>query len=261
MRLITWNINSVRLRIELLARLVEETKPDIVCLQETKVEDALFPGKRIAEMGLPHQAIWGQKSYNGVAILARQPVSDIQRFDRAGKSDCRHVAATVEGIGIHCLYIPSGGDVPDPSVNEKFAHKLAFVEELTTWGPTATKPSEPVIWCGDFNIAPLEHDVWSHKELLDVVSHTPVEVEALTRMQASLGWIDVARHFVPASQKLYSWWSYRAKDWETSDRGRRLDHVWATPALGQKLKHHEVVRDARGWTQASDHAPVIVDFA
>jgi len=117
-----------------------------------------------------------------------------------------------------------------------------------------------MILVGDLNIAPLETDVWSHKQLLNVVSHTPVEVDALTDLQAGLGWIDAVRHRIPAEQRLYTWWSYRARDWALSDRGRRLDHVWVTPPLAGAVGAVEVLRQARGWEKASDHVPVIVDL-
>ncbi|MBZ0324829.1 MAG: exodeoxyribonuclease III, partial [Alphaproteobacteria bacterium] len=112
----------------------------------------------------------------------------------------------------------------------------------------------------DLNVAPLETDVWSHKQLLNVVSHTPVEVDHLDRLQASLGWIDAVRHFIPPENRLYSWWSYRARDWSASDRGRRLDHIWVTPDLRETLAGARVLRDVRGWDQPSDHAPVVCDL-
>jgi len=114
---------------------------------------------------------------------------------------------------------------------------------------------------GDLNIAPLEHDVWSHKALLKVVSHTPVEVDKLARAQAAGPWVDALRKFVPNSEKLYTWWSYRSPDWAKADRGRRLDHVWASPALGEAAVAMEVFRAARGWTRPSDHVPVKTTFS
>jgi len=261
-RIATWNINSVRLRLPLVLKLIAEQQPDVLCLQETKTVDDTFPLKELADQGYVHTHIQGMKSYNGVAILSRRPLADRRRYDRCAKADCRHIAAVVDGrFDLHNLYIPAGGDVPDPVVNDKFAHKLAFLDELTGWWPATLRPDQPAVLVGDLNIAPLEHDVWSHKQLLDVVSHTPVEVEKLAAMQASIGWVDAVRHFVPADRKLYSWWSYRAADWAASDRGRRLDHVWVTPALVGALKGQQVLREARGWEpKPSDHVPVIVDL-
>jgi len=115
-----------------------------------------------------------------------------------------------------------------------------------------------MVLVGDLNVAPLETDVWSHKQLLDVVSHTPVEVARLKRLGDAAGFVDAIRHFIPPEQRLYSWWSYRARDWTASDRGRRLDHIWVTPPLMGALMSAEVFKAARGWPSASDHVPVIV---
>lgn len=258
LRVATWNINSVRLRIDLLGRLAAEEQPDVICLQETKAEDKVFPHDAIEAMGYPHRLVQGMKSYNGVAILSRRPIEGGETYDRCGRSDCRHIMARIDGIELHCLYIPAGGDVPDAAVNDKFAHKLDFLREATDFFAPRARATMLV---GDLNIAPLEHDVWSHKQLLDVVSHTPLEVDLLTAMQASGSFVDAVRHFVPADQKLYSWWSYRAKDWAASDRGRRLDHVWVTPDLAPRLTGARILRDVRGWEKASDHVPVVVDLA
>ena len=261
MRIATWNINSVRLRIASLARLAQESGADAICLQETKCPDDKFPVQEIAEMGYPHQVIRGMKSYNGVAILSRLPLAGTDGRDWCGRQDCRHVSATLPGgIELHNFYVPSGGDVPDPEANDKFAHKLEFLCELAQWWREIAKPRARRVMVGDFNVAPLEADVWSHKQLLDVVSHTPVEVEHLDAVRAAHDWRDAVRHFVPATEKLYSWWSYRARDWRASDRGRRLDHIWVTPALLRKLAGAEILKDARDWPKASDHAPVIVEL-
>ncbi|HZH25826.1 MAG TPA: exodeoxyribonuclease III [Azospirillaceae bacterium] len=262
MRVCTWNINSVRLRLDLLLKLLDEHAPDVVCLQETKVVNDQFPLAAVRDRGYVHIHVSGMKAYNGVAILSRIPFRHTETPHWCGRTDCRHAAAVLEnGVEVHSLYIPSGGDIPDPAVNDKFAHKLQFLDELTAWWPTARSAERPMVLTGDLNIAPLEHDVWSHKELLDVVSHTPIEVEKLTAMQASIGWVDAVRRFVPADRKLYTWWSYRAQDWNASDRGRRLDHVWVTPPLAAGLKGYKVLREARGWEpKPSDHVPVLVDL-
>lgn len=260
MRIATWNINSVRLRLPLVKKLVEEATPDVICLQETKVVDDAFPRSAIEGLGYPHMAIRGMKGYNGVAILSREPIETIDDRRFCGRDDCRHVAAGINGFDLHCLYVPAGGDEPDPAVNDKFAHKLDFLDELNEWSRTLAKSARPTILAGDFNVAPLETDVWSHKQLLKVVSHTPVEVEKLDRAQSSGSWVDAVRHFIPPEEKLYSWWSYRARDWDASDRGRRLDHVWVSPELAGRLSGARVLRDARGWEQPSDHVPVIVDL-
>lgn len=265
LRLVTWNINSVRLRIGLVARLMAELKPDILCLQETKVEDRDFPHQGIAEIGFPHRLVRGTKGYNGVAILSRLPLEPLVTRDWCGRADARHVAARVnpggQPVTIHNFYVPAGGDIPDPKVNDKFAHKLKFLDEMAAWSKSGTGRGEATVLVGDLNIAPLPSDVWSHTALLKVVSHTPVEVARLSRIMEGRPWADAVRHFVPESQRLYTWWSYRAQDWAASDRGRRLDHVWVTPELKPMLRAAEVSRDARAWPRPSDHVPVAVTLA
>ena len=261
MRVATWNINSIRMRLHLLAQLAETEAPDVICLQETKVTDELFPLMDVQALGYPHVLFSGMKGYNGVAILSRLPFETTEKRDWCGRSDARHVFATLpDGTEVHNFYVPSGGDEPDPAVNDKFAHKLQFLDEMTDWFPAERDAGRPMVLVGDLNIAPLETDVWSHKQLLKVVSHTPVEVERLAKVQASAAWIDAVRHFIPPEERLYSWWSYRARDWSASDRGRRLDHVWVTPPLQSRLAGASVLREARGWEKASDHVPVLVDL-
>jgi exodeoxyribonuclease-3 len=266
MKLATWNINSVRLRMPLLREFMDEHQPDIVCLQETKTLDESFPMKHVRAAGYEHIHIQGMKSYNGVAILSRLPFVKTQRHDRVGRSDCRHISVSVESskykkpVDIHCLYVPAGGDEPDVAVNDKFAHKLDFVDEVGAWFESEYDQDHPVVAVGDFNIAPREHDVWSHKQLLKVISHTPIEVEKLGRMQERLGWQDAIRHFVPDEEKCYTWWSYRNRDWKKSNRGRRLDHIWVTKPLMPALQSHEILTHGRDWVKPSDHVPVMIDL-
>lgn len=251
----------MRLRCESVLKVLKELRPDIVCLQETKCPDDLFPHDGFNDMGYRYRHIHGMKGYNGVAILSRHPFEQGDIYHRVKKQDCRHIAVTVKGVRIHNLYIPAGGDIPDPKVNEKFAHKLAFVDEMAGWFKKTHIPDMPMIAAGDFNIAPLEHDVWSHKQLLDVVSHTPVEVEKITRMYQSLSWHDAVRHFVPDDQKCYTWWSYRNQDWKKSNRGRRLDHIWVTKPLVRGLKSHQIYQNTRDWDKPSDHVPVMLEMS
>jgi exodeoxyribonuclease III len=261
MRIATWNINSVRLRFPIVKRLLQKHKVDVLCLQETKSPDEFFPLDDFKAIGYEHVHFHGMKSYNGVAIISRIPLSSHEIHHRCNKQDCRHIAATLpNGAELHCVYIPAGGDIPDPAVNDKFKHKLDFVDELRDWWPSARSAKKPMILVGDLNIAPLETDVWSHKQLLKIVSHTPIEVEKFTAMQKSIGWVDAVRHFVPEQEKLFTWWSYRNQDWRLSNRGRRLDHIWVTKPLEKTLKRAEVIMDARDWPTPSDHVPVIVDF-
>ena len=262
MKIVTWNINSVRIRLDSIKRLAEILDPDVICLQETKVVDELFPASDIADIGYPHQVIRGMKSYNGVAILSRVPIAEADSRDWCGQSDCRHVCAVLpDGTNLHNFYIPAGGDIPDPGKNDKFAHKLQFLDELTKWGGQLKKSKKRHIMVGDFNIAPSEADVWSHKQLLRVVSHTPIEVENMERMMAAADWRDAVRHIYGEDEILYSWWSYRARDWAASNRGRRLDHIWVSPNLVERLKSADILREARGWDKASDHVPVAIELA
>ena len=262
LRIATWNINSVRIRIPLLKRLVDQARPDIICLQETKVEDALFPLEELKALGYPYVVFSGQKGYNGVAILSKVKLGEPQSFQLAGMDHKRHIAASLpDGTVLHNFYVPAGGDIPDPDQNPAYGFKLKFVEEMTDWSKKLGKKPQNSIIVGDFNIAPLEHDVWSHKQLLGVVSHTPPEVERLDALKDSQGWCDVGRHFTPHGEKLYSWWSYRNRDWKASNRGRRLDHIWVTPQLSGALKSYSTLRDARDWERPSDHVPIMMDIA
>ena len=259
MKIATWNINSVRLREPIVLKFLAEHAPDVLCLQETKSPDDKFPHDGLEAAGYVHRAVRGEKGYNGVAILSKHPIEESGHRLFCGKEDCRHISARINGVTVHNFYVPAGGDVPDREKNEKFGHKLDFVDEMTAWfGAGGDAPDGPSVLVGDLNIAPMEHDVWSHKQLLKVVSHTPVEVDKLNATLASRDWVDVARAFVPAEEKLYSWWSYRAKDWDAADKGRRLDHIWVTPDLRDGLSGYEVLRAARGWEKPSDHAPVMV---
>ena len=255
LRIATWNITSLRLRLKLLPGLIEALRPDVLCLQETKVPDDLFPMDDVQALGLPHVLHWGMKGYNGVAIFSRLPITRIEAPDWCDKDDSRHIAGVLEnGVTIHNFYVPAGGDIPDRDENPKFGHKLDFIAQARAHF-AANRPSRAVL-VGDLNIAPLEHDVWSHKQLLNVVSHTPIETEGLLAWQAE-GWHDAVRQFVPPSEKLYTWWSYRNRDWRASNRGRRLDHVWTTPDL--TAISQEILVDARDWEQSSDHVPVCVE--
>ena len=254
----TWNINSLRLRAGLVADFLKREAPDILCLQETKSPVEKIPFEVFAAAGYGHAVARGQKGYNGVAILARVAIEDAGQVDFCAKGDARHVAARLPGgVTLHNFYLPSGGDVPDPEANPKFAHKLAFLDQMCAWGAALGGPE---ILVGDLNIAPLEADVWSHKQLLRVVSHTPVEVEALGRVQAAGGWSDVTRSHIPAPEKLYSWWSYRARDWAEADRGRRLDHIWTRGGIAAVPGSSRILRDWRGVERPSDHVPVLAAF-
>ncbi len=258
----TWNINSVRLRIGLVERFLASEAPDILCLQETKTPDANFPSGPLRALGYHAIEIAGQKGYHGVAIVARVPIALVEKRLFCGKNDCRHVAVDVS-LGemqarLHNFYVPSGGDIPDVEANPKFAHKLAFLDEMRNW---LGSEAQPTILVGDLNVAPYENDVWSHRQMRRVVSHTPVECERLEAARKAGGLVDIMRRFVPRDEKLYTWWSYRARDWQASNRGRRLDHVWTSADIAPYVVALKVLSEARGWAQPSDHVPVIARFA
>ncbi|WP_420960695.1 exodeoxyribonuclease III [Brucella sp. IR073] len=259
----TWNINSVRLRLPLVERFLREYQPDVLCLQEIKCTDDLFPYEAFQALGYQHIAVSGQKGYHGVATLSRRPLEGIERKGFCNIVDCRHVSSVVTAGGkrlrIHNFYVPAGGDEPDPDINPKFAHKLGFIEEMKAILANTGDGCSSIL-VGDLNIAPLETDVWSHKQLLNVVSHTPVETEGLELARRLGGWSDLVRHHIAPEQKVFTWWSYRARDWEASDRGRRLDHIWGSPDLETDLASVTILREARGWDRPSDHVPVIAIF-
>ena len=259
----TWNINSVRLRIDLVAKFIKATRPDVLCLQETKCPDDRFPLKRVKRLGYEHVALNGQKGYHGVAVLSRLPFDHVSVRSFCGKSDSRHIAVTLgeraglrDPITLHNFYVPAGGDEPDADINPKFAHKLSFLDEMRDCAELRCGPDSRAILMGDLNVAPLEHDVWSHKQLLRVVSHTPIECEKLNAVLHGGGWIDATRHAVPAPAKLFTWWSYRSPDWAAANKGRRLDHIWLAPALVERIAGLTVSKEARGWAHPSDHVPV-----
>lgn len=263
LKIATWNVNSMRIREKMLAKFVNTHKPDVLCLQETKVDDPLFPHGIVRTLGFKHAVFTGEKSYNGVAILSKEPLKQLYTYDMIGNGQKRHIAAELpNGIQIHNFYVPAGGDIPDPEQNAKFDEKLRFVDAMKDWSAQEVKKNNKVVIVGDFNIAPLEHDVWSSKQLRDVVSHTGIEREKLMELLAlSGGWVDALRTLTPHEEKLYSWWSYRNKDWEKSNRGRRLDHIWLTPELKSSLKSGSIIREARNFESPSDHVPVVIELA
>ncbi|WEK45301.1 MAG: exodeoxyribonuclease III [Candidatus Andeanibacterium colombiense] len=261
-KIASWNINSVRLRMPIVERFLAEETPDVLCLQEIKTIEQTFPHKAFAELGYTHQVIHGQKGYHGVATVSRIPLREFSRHDWQDNGEARHVGVELLGPGqgmiLENVYVPAGGDEPDRTINLKFGQKLDFLERMTRWADMVDRPTLIV---GDFNIAPLESDVWNHKQLLKVVSHTPIEIETLQRFKDAHGWIDIGREHIQAPERYFSWWSYRNKDRHVADRGRRLDHMWASPELARQSVAHSVHEGARDWTQPSDHVPLVTEFA
>lgn len=262
MRIASWNVNSVRRRIDLVARFAQECVPDILCLQEIKCREAEFPSAAFVAMGLPHLHIVGQKGLHGVAIASRLPLLALPDPAICPHGEARAAAALIAGVEVHCLYVPAGGDLADPHVNPKFAHKLAVLASMRRAYSSARPPgAPPLVLAGDFNVAPGEHDVWSHTQLLDVVSHTPVETQALGAVIEDGGLIDLARHFRPEPEKLFTWWSYRSPDWTRNNRGRRLDHIWGCPKATARASDFAIHQGCRAWEGPSDHVPVVCEIA
>ena len=259
MKIVSWNINSVRFRIDIVTRFLREAAPDILCLQETKVIDGDFPHAAFRTLGYTHHAINGQRMHHGVATISRVPLVEDDRLDWQGNREARHLGVRLaNGVRLENVYVPAGGDVPDRGVNPKFGQKLDFVERMTRWSEGLDGPT---LLVGDFNIAPLPSDVWGHKQLLGTVSHTPIEVAALDALKASNDWVDLGRHFHPAPARLHTWWSYRSADWTRNDRGRRLDHMWGTGAVARAATAHHVFEECRSWLKPSDHVPIMTEFA
>ncbi len=262
----TWNINSVRLRIDQVIQFLNEQQPDVLGLQEIKCVEAQFPYQPFRDAGYEFIEVKGQKGYHGAATVSKLPM------ERLPTSFCpldhaRHVSTKViagdQDFEFHNFYVPAGGDVADREVNEKFGHKLDFLENMRLYFTERFAQGDAQqILVGDFNIAPHEHDVWSHKQLLKVVSHTPMEVEILEDLRKTHDFTDTSRLFAEEDEKLYSWWSYRARDVMKSNRGRRLDHIWVSPALRPCVEAmgkagHEIHVPCRTWDpKPSDHVPM-----
>lgn len=261
-KIASWNINSVRLRMPIVSRFLQEEAPDVLCLQEIKCQEAQFPYEAFRKLGYEHFAVHGQKGYHGVATISRIPLREFSRHDWQDNGEARHVGVELLGPGqgmiLENVYVPAGGDIPDREQNVKFGQKLDFIERMTRWAETVDRPT---LIMGDFNIAPLECDVWSHKQLLKVVSHTPIEVDTLQRFKDAHGWTDIGREHICAPERYFSWWSYRSPDWKRNDRGRRLDHMWASPELARQARGHSVHEHARSWDKPSDHVPLVTEFS
>ena len=261
-RIASWNINSVRLRIGQVTRFLETWQPDVLCLQETKCPQGQFPDKQLQAIGYSHIAEKGQSGYHGVAIISKWPLLDQFSRQFCNKQDARHICVKLDcpqNINLHSFYVPAGGDTADREINEKFAHKLDFLTEMENWLDKGTiSEMGPSILAGDLNIAPHENDVWSHKQLLPVVSHTPIEVEHLKRVQSAGNWTDILGERARAGEYPFTWWSYRARDWKASNRGRRLDHIWLDEKLAKFINGSDIVTQTRSWEKPSDHVPVIV---
>jgi exodeoxyribonuclease-3 len=253
MKIATWNTNSLRVRVDHLRKWANIADPDVICLQETKTVDAQFPSEAIHEMGYIHQAIYGQKTYNGVAILSKTPLQDVHKGFKEGESDpqCRLIRATTRGIRILNCYVPNGNRVD----SDKFRYKLSWLKRLRKELDSDVLPTEPVLVCGDINIAPSDDDTWDPFEADGHILFHPKEHRALKRV-VDWGLQDAFRVLNPRSQA-FSWWDYRAGGFR-KNHGFRIDHIYLTPSLMERCTAVEIHRDVRGWEQPSDHVPVVV---
>jgi len=257
----TWNINSVRLRIESVCRFLAEAQPDVLCLQEIKCQDDQFPAKALKRAGYKHHHVVGQKGWHGVATISKHKLEPIEAPALCGQGHARVATVTIDGVEIHNLYVPAGADVPDVSINPKFQHKLDFLDTMRRFY-AERRGKGALVLVGDLNVAPGEFDVWSHKQLLDVVSHTPGETDRLNAVRDDGGFVDLARKHRPDPEKLFTWWSYRSPDWTRNNRGRRLDHIWASNDLADASQSDafKIHVPCRSWEKPSDHVPVVASF-
>lgn len=253
MRIATWNVNSVRARLERLLRWLEARRPDVLCLQELKCVDSQFPRAELEALGYRAET-FGQKTYNGVAILSREPLTDVRRNMDDGDAMARVIAGTVRGLRVVGLYAPNGQEVD----SEAYAYKLRWYARLAAW--LAESPAgAPLVVCGDFNVAPAPIDVFDPVALEGQTLFTERERAALEAVASAHGLRDAFREEHPGEQQ-FSWWDYRQLGFP-KNRGLRIDHLFVSEALLSRVSDVVIDRDERKGKQASDHAPVWIDLA
>ncbi|HET9623177.1 MAG TPA: exodeoxyribonuclease III [Kofleriaceae bacterium] len=251
MKLATWNINSIRAREERLLTWLGQVKPDVLCLQETKTEDAGFPFAALKKLGY-EIATFGQRSYNGVAIASTQPLADVTRGfgDDVPDDEARVIAATTHGMRVVCVYVPNGQDLS----SDRYPYKLAWFGRLRAYLERTSAPDQPLALCGDFNVTPDDRDVWSPEKWAGQIHVSQPERDALHAM-AGFGLTDVFRRH-NGDEKIYSWWDYRGVSF-FKNQGLRIDLIYLTQPLVEKCTACTIDRNARKGQDASDHAPVI----
>ena len=255
MKLATYNINGVNGHLPVLLRWLGETKPDVVCLQELKAPQEKFPLQAIQDAG--YNAIWhGQKSWNGVAILARNAIPEEIRRVLPGDPDdmhSRYIEAMVSGIVVGCLYLPNGNPTPGP----KFDFKLRWFERLTAHAAQLIASDMPVVLMGDYNVIPTELDVYKPEHWVKDALFLP-EVRSAFHTLVAQGWTDAIRKIYP-DEKIYTFWDFFRNSYGR-DAGLRIDHFLLSPRLSNRLIAANVDRDVRGWEKTSDHAPVWIEL-
>tara|TARA_B100000674_G_scaffold221830_1_gene181876 strand:+ start:226 stop:1008 length:783 start_codon:yes stop_codon:yes gene_type:complete len=257
MKVLSWNVNSIRVRKDQLFSVVKKENPDFICLQETKTVDNHFPREILEKKGY-FVYVNGIQSYNGVAIISKIEANKISSRKFCNQNDARHIQADFKNFSIHSLYVPAGGDIPDVNNNEKFGHKLKFLDEMANF--FNFDKNRINIVCGDLNVSPNEDDVWSHRQLQNVVSHTKVEREKLIKIMNKGKFIDTTRMFISPPENVFTWWSYRSKDFKKNNRGRRLDHIWITDNKKVKSINAKIIAETRSLHQPSDHVPLSYEF-
>lgn len=255
MKVVSWNVNSVKARKPLLSKLIEEISPEVICLQETKSDNISFPTEFFEKRNYKC-SVNGIRSYNGVAVISKQEPQNCFSHDYCGKNDARHIEVQIEGYKIHSVYVPAGGDEPDSSKNKKFQHKLDFLDKLSDF--VAERKSEKMIICGDLNVAPYEEDVWSHKQLRNVVSHTDIERNKLLKIMKNGNMQDAIRKFINPPHNIFTWWSYRSPNFKVNNRGRRLDHIWCSESSSKDVKKAKILDKFRSDERPSDHVPILI---
>jgi exodeoxyribonuclease III len=254
MRIASWNVNSVRARMVRVTEWLKERQPDVVCLQELKVDDGEFPGLELRAAGY-RTVQFCQKTYNGVAILAKEELGDVACGIDDGVEDpqARLIAATVRGVRVVCVYVPNGQAVG----SDKYDYKLKWLGRLRAYLERRYQPSEPVIVCGDFNVAPEPRDVYAPREWEGL---TLFHVDARAAMERVRAWgLHDTFRLLHQEAGAYSWWDYRHLGFE-NDYGLRIDHIFATEPLARRCTAAWIDREARKGKDASDHAPVIAEF-
>lgn len=253
LRIVTWNVNSIKARWDRLQQYLERDAPDVVCVQELKVTDEKFPTDALSALGY-HSAAFGQPTYNGVAILSKTPLTNVRRGLDVEDPQARAIAAEVRGVAVLCLYCPNGQS-PE---SDKFAYKMQWFDHLAAYLEKHYSPSAPLVVCGDFNVAPHDLDCHDPDAWRGQVLFTDQEREKLSRLM-KWGLEDTYRRHHPDT-RAFSWWDYRMLGFQ-KNRGMRIDFVLATAPLMEKCSGAEILRDERKGTKPSDHAPVAAEFS
>lgn len=249
-KIATWNINSIRARIDRLLEYLQTRAPDVLCLQELKCTDEQFPQLEIEAAGY-RTAVFGQKTYNGVAILSKAPMSDVVKNMGDGDSQSRVIAATVEGIRVICVYAPNGQALG----SEAYQYKLEWYQKLTRWIESSPRP---LVLCGDFNVAPADIDTWDASLWRGQTLCSPPERSALAALMQRGDLVDMFRHRHPTDAR-FSWWDYRAGAFH-KNQGLRIDHLLVSKDIQERCTVVDIDREARKGKQPSDHAPVWGEF-